>query len=293
MRSRRAFTLVELLVVIGIIAILIGILLPALNSARERARRAVCLSNLRSIGQLFQIYANANKDQIPIGVSGDEMQFNYVIWRRAAGGAPKYQAFGLLHMTGLMQDPHVFHCPSDVSPYYQFDTDLNPWPVEPGPWAEGTPVHDATGAEITGVRVGYSARPIDNDDSQYGTPVKAAAGVTPRWTGGGREIYWVRGGTPPSHVEYQVAWNAPTKARKCPTKTSMKDKAIFSDIQTVPERLDQRHIQGMNVLYGNGGAKWVDKSEFIDDLRKCNDPFNGKTYNAYQRSIWLAFDAAP
>lgn len=73
----------------------------------------------------------------------------------------------------------------------------------------------------------------------------------------------------------------------------MKDQAIFSDIQTVVERLVQRHVAGMNVLYGHGGAKWVDKSEFIEDLKRCNDPFNGTTYNAFQRSIWLAFDNAP
>jgi len=64
-RNHKSFTLIELLVVVAIIAVLVAILLPALQSARERVMTLSCLSNLKSIGTAVYMYANENNGSIP------------------------------------------------------------------------------------------------------------------------------------------------------------------------------------------------------------------------------------
>src|SRR3954467_11929626 len=131
-RNSRAFTLVELLVVIGIIAVLIGMLLPSLATVYEHARRIQCLSNLRQVHQTFHFYALDNHDQVPIGYRKAK-QYNSMVWSNTAN---RYVLFGLLYPSGYMKNPKIFFCPSESNPKVDFNTPLNPWP--PGPDGDPT-----------------------------------------------------------------------------------------------------------------------------------------------------------
>jgi len=135
MSRRHGFTLVELLVVIAIISILMGLMLPAVNSAREAAHRASCMNNLKQIGLALHMHHDAY-GELPAGWSGKDRQTRQASvlgepgWGWASQIMPRLElgnvADNLLHFDLPVTDPANaegrkfrlphFRCPSDGGP---------------------------------------------------------------------------------------------------------------------------------------------------------------------------------
>ena len=108
---KHAFSLVELLVVIGIIAMLIGMLLPGLTKVQRQARSTVCRSNLRQCGMFLLMYANENK--------GRMFPFQW------GTNVPREQRWPVFVFKPAVWNPPVMLCPEDISPVEEHSYLLN------------------------------------------------------------------------------------------------------------------------------------------------------------------------
>ena len=127
-RRPNAFTLVELLVVIGIIAVLVGILLPALTRARSSANRAVCLSNQRQLATALLLYASENKGSIPPAPNWANASLMWEAYfdpaffgnRREPELLDNWFGLGLLFAKKNIKDPKAFYCPEMTMPLFTY-----------------------------------------------------------------------------------------------------------------------------------------------------------------------------
>jgi prepilin-type N-terminal cleavage/methylation domain-containing protein len=244
-KQRSAFTLVELLVVIGIIALLISILLPALSKARESAARTKCLANLRNMGQFINMYANAYKGAVPLGTDRNALQTNYRLLSSA--DRSKYQMLGLLIPAFKIGDGRFFYCPTANQENKQYNTPTNPWP-----WPEVSPTSPSVSMAYgsrPGLKMGadpanpYTGSGAWGNTTEYSSTVWPWPGTSSDFSAGYRfdQLMPPAAGRPP---------------RPMPRIQQLKSIAIVSDLMNSKDALRQTHREGINALYGDGSARF-------------------------------------
>lgn len=259
-RRQRAFTLVELLVVIGIIAVLIGILLPALNRARVAANKTQCLSNLRQMGVAFNIYLNRNKGHMP-----------YYIWNstQAPAGVPdplewvwRGYWFGVLSDMGVQ--PGTLICPvaRDPIPFNinsGFGTSVNAWSgqwqtTQVGIYLSQGGINNTNDAKKLGYRIGsYGASKFimagQTGTTQFGDSITKLRPSTevPLFF----DSVWVDVTSLPNPSPSNGVYNLPNP----PTDLSGSNTTSGSGHEQ--RFLIARHLRGINVCTADGSANWV------------------------------------
>jgi prepilin-type N-terminal cleavage/methylation domain-containing protein/prepilin-type processing-associated H-X9-DG protein len=139
-RARRGFTLVELLVVIGVILVLVALLLPAARKSVEAARQVTCMNHLRQIGMACLMYCHDNNNEFP-GFAGSQTEDGGPLlyeWIYAdeiyKGGGAAGAPFDDVHQSPILRyltnrDITVLRCPSDNPEHHQYVThpELGPY----------------------------------------------------------------------------------------------------------------------------------------------------------------------
>jgi prepilin-type N-terminal cleavage/methylation domain-containing protein/prepilin-type processing-associated H-X9-DG protein len=237
-RRRQGFTLIELLVVIAIIAILAAILFPVFARARENARRASCLSNMKQIGLGVIQYTQDYDEQLP-------MNFEYqprsdLRLPDGRGYIGRYTWH--LQLFPYIKSQQVFVCPSDPNPKGGFGDNgtVNPYN---GDWGEPFPNSYAANEVVINSN---RDRPPNN-----GSPVSLAAVPRPA------SVYLLGDGKPGYQAFYNQDWlagfNRMRYSGSCAGVTENN-----GGVEVTGQLTDEcaRHMGGGVIVYLDGHAKW-------------------------------------
>jgi prepilin-type N-terminal cleavage/methylation domain-containing protein/prepilin-type processing-associated H-X9-DG protein len=245
--SKKGFTLIELLVVIAIIAILASILFPVFARARENARRASCLSNLKQMGLAMMMYVQDYDEtypqtisKIPAGVPASTMP-DGIFW--AAGFIFWPQMIYPYH-----QNMQMYWCPSSSIAYTGAST------------SKLTPANGQYGANSL-------LMPTDYVSTVKLASVQSAASTYAFMDFGTYSASYYRSYASSGNVYYLPGMGL--TGGSCATITAV-------DTKNIADCQEGRHFEGVNVAFADGHAKWIKSSLVRAEAKKCN----GGTYTA-------------
>ena len=255
MRKHKGFTLVELLVVIGIIALLISILLPVLNKAREQAARVKCQSNMRSLMQAVHLYASENNAQSPfcnwvdtVDDTGNRYQFGWLFTSPSPNGSgirlglggnldgnwgnmPPTDGVKTGVLWPYVKQVGVYHCPMDSA-----NGQVEPW--------VGT--HWMTSYTMDGAQCGYgklgnkTANPPSlNNPGLKLTQIRRSAECVLLWEL--KDSSWNDGASGPTEANFATSFA-------------------------------NRHYQGADIAYVDGHVDWWDGQTYLNYASDANNP---------------------
>jgi len=238
-RAHRAFTLIEILVVVAIIALLVSILLPSLKAAREQARRAVCLSNEHQMGVGFSTYVSEFRHYLPL-----RDWFTYYIkktQRRSGTWVNVPINYGALYGKYVGKDLHIFYCPGNMLYIYEHP-EYGAWsfldvsvPLTFGGYMYAVPLDEGNHPRITS----KSVYPEDLLDEKY--------------------------------VKWREDWMA-TEGYD-PLKRPVASQVLLSDALIGGTYKAVHKGAGYNVLYADFHAKWVaDPDKYILNMAISSGP---------------------